>query len=95
MLLLLAPLTLGETVLQTLYFLQLKPEIITSCCSTLFSSSTDAAAVDIAAPSGMPIKIGFVLTTVLTLSCALQTYRKNKAGWALAFFERDHLYCGP
>ncbi len=42
-LLVLTPLILAETVLQTAFFLKMKPDITTSCCGSLFSSSGNSA----------------------------------------------------
>jgi len=48
-LLLLAPLLLTETFLQGAYFLNLKPNIITSCCGSLFSVNRDTVASELSA----------------------------------------------
>lgn len=82
-LLLIAPLAVSETVLQALFFLHLKPDIITSCCGALFGGSTDVPALEIPVPSVMALKLGFALSILLTLSCSLRVYRrKGKAGWS-------------
>jgi hypothetical protein len=80
-LLLIAPLALSETVVQALYFTNLKPDIITSCCGTLFSSPPDAPGQESAVLAGMPLKAGFVLAILLTLFHGFQIYRKGAAGW--------------
>jgi hypothetical protein len=80
-LLLIAPLALSETVVQALYFTNLKPDIITSCCGTLFSSPPDAPAQESAVLAGMPLKAGFVLAILLTLFHGFRIYRKGTAGW--------------
>lgn len=51
MLLVLAPLLLAESGLQLLYFLQLKADVITSCCGSLFSFGRGNVSADIAATS--------------------------------------------
>lgn len=80
-LLLIAPLALSETFIQGLYFSNLKPNIITSCCGTLFSSPSGAPAQESAVLADMPLKAGFVLAILLTLFHGFRIYRKGTAGW--------------
>ena len=54
-----APLVLGETLLQAIYFLRLKPDIITSCCGALFSQKSRGIASEIAALPAGPMQVGF------------------------------------
>jgi hypothetical protein len=84
-LLLIAPLALSETVVQALYFSNLKPDIITSCCGTLFSSPPDAPGQESAVLAGIPLKAGFVLAIILTLLHGFRLYRKGAAGWLFPF----------
>jgi hypothetical protein len=46
-LLLITPIVLAEAVVQAGYFLGLKPDIITSCCGTLFTSESSGIAAEI------------------------------------------------
>jgi hypothetical protein len=84
-LLLIAPLALSETVVQALYFSNLKPDIITSCCGTLFSSPPDAPGQESAVLAGMLLKAGFVLAILLTLFHGFRLYRKGATGWLFPF----------
>jgi len=47
LLLVLAPLSVAETILQALFFAGLTPDIITSCCGSLFSSPPPATSTDL------------------------------------------------
>jgi len=47
LLLLIAPMILAETIIQTKYFLGLEPEVITSCCGSLFTSDGKGVASEI------------------------------------------------
>ncbi len=67
-LIVIAPLVVAETFLQTKYFLGLKPDIITSCCSTLFTSDSTSVASDLASVPSIPGKIAFYTIMVLTLA---------------------------
>lgn len=53
LLLLIAPLALTELALQTRYFLLLQPEVITSCCGSLFSAESHGVAAELA---GLPAR---------------------------------------
>jgi len=59
LLLCMAPLVLAETVLQAVYFLRLKPDIITSCCGALFSQTSRGIAAEIVAIPAGPMQIAF------------------------------------
>jgi hypothetical protein len=48
-LLVLAPLVFADVVLQTVYFADLRPEVITSCCGALFSEGSSTLASELAA----------------------------------------------
>ncbi len=58
MLLVLTPLIMAESGVQLLYFMQLKADVITSCCGSLFSLNTGSAGADLAAtaPAGTALK---------------------------------------
>lgn len=69
MLLLLLPLILTESIVQFLYFIYMKADVITSCCGSLFGSGSDRVGSDIA---GLPVKgsmaafyAGFAVTFLL------------------------------
>ena len=80
LLLVLAPLILTETVAQTLYFLRLKADVITSCCGSLFSADGKTIGSDIA---GAPVKAamaGFYLSLALTLASGAIYWLKGRLG---------------
>ena len=80
MLLLLAPLIVSESIVQLLYFTQMKADVITSCCGSLFSSDKGGVSSDIAA---MPVKAamaGFYLSLALTFSSGVVYWLKRKLG---------------
>jgi hypothetical protein len=55
LLLLLAPLALAQAVLLWLYYLNLNPEVITSCCGSLFGPAAEGVAADLAT-----LPLGFI-----------------------------------
>jgi len=80
LLLFIAPLTLADAALQTNFFSRLRPEIITSCCGTLFSSSSAESVISGLDLPLLPAKIAFILSILLTLSWGLRFYRRGKGG---------------
>ena len=80
LLLILAPLILTESVLQLFFFLQMKTDVITSCCGSLFGSDQQSAGSYIAAlPVGVAMT-GFYLSLVLTFATGLIYLMKGKWG---------------
>lgn len=79
-LLIMLPFILAETVLQALYFLDMEPNIITSCCGTLFSEESTAVTSGITALPSIPSKIAFYASTLLTVISGLVFWRSGKGG---------------
>jgi hypothetical protein len=71
LLLILAPLILAETVVQTLYFTQMRANVITSCCGSLFSSEGSGIPSDIAALPAKTAMAIFFLAFALTMLMGL------------------------
>ena len=90
-LLLLVPLILLETFLQANYFLRLKPNIITSCCGTLFSTDTFVLPSEMGFFSSIRTKATFYATILLTVGTGAFYFLKGKGAYlfsaasALAF----------
>ena len=78
MLLLMAPLIANEAIAQTLYFLQLKADVITSCCGSLFSSEGAGVSSDLAAvPPKVAIPV-FYLSFALVFAPGVACWLKGK-----------------
>lgn len=78
-LLVLLPLVILDSTLQTRYFLGLDPEIITSCCGSLFSVSGGGVASSLAAFPVRPAMIIFYLTCAAMLLLSLLCLFRPKA----------------
>lgn len=91
LLLALAPLTAAEATVQTLFFLGLKPDVITSCCGSLFSADSRGAAAELAGLPPKPTLVAFYGTGAGLLILGLAFRRRLQlgplfaAGNALAF----------
>jgi hypothetical protein len=80
-LLFIAPLILLEAILQANYFLRLRPDIITSCCGTLFSIGEKSLVSEIVALPSVPMKIVFYGSMALTLAAGVLFYRQGRGGY--------------
>ena len=83
-LMVLTPLILAEAALEITYFLDMKPDIITSCCGSLFSPASRGIASEIAAAPGAPMKITFYAATGLTLLTGARFFLKQRLGYLFA-----------
>jgi hypothetical protein len=79
-LLILAPLIVTESVVQALYFMQLKADVITSCCGSLFSSREGGVASDIAALPAKTAMAGFYLTLAVLCASGINYLVRGRQG---------------
>jgi len=80
-LLLITPSILAETFLQSNYFFGLKPDIITSCCGTLFTTEAQGITSTVIAFPRIPVEIAFYSGMALTLFLGGYYCLKGKAGY--------------
>jgi hypothetical protein len=80
LLLVLAPLIVVESSLQLLYFMQMKADVITSCCGSLFSADGKGVSSDMAAAPVMAALVGFYVSLALTFSLGAIYWMKGKLG---------------
>ncbi len=83
-LLALTPLILAETVLQTAFFLKMKPDITTSCCGSLFGSSGGSVVADLASLPVGPMKAAFGVSMLLTLAAGIYFLLRERGGTLFA-----------
>jgi hypothetical protein len=79
-----APFLLAETYLQASYFLGLKPNIITSCCGSLFSIGEKALAPEITALPPQPTMLAFYLSIGATMAAGIYFLVKNRGAYLFA-----------
>ena len=72
LLLAIVPFVVFEAFLQTGYFLKLRPDIITSCCGSLFSSGQGSVRGDLAALPPGPMMIAFYMSLILVTLTGLR-----------------------
>jgi hypothetical protein len=81
LLLAIAPLILTETIIQARYFLGLNPEVITSCCGSLFTADTQGVASDIIAFPRAIMEVAFFAAMIASLALGAVFYRTGKMGY--------------
>jgi hypothetical protein len=91
MLAVLAPLILLETVVQGIYFVGLKPDIITSCCGSLFSATARGIATEIASLPPLPMLTLFYVSALFTFAAGLWFYIRESGGYLFAVLSGSHL----
>jgi hypothetical protein len=81
LLIIITPLILMEMVFQAGYFLGLRPNIITSCCGSLFSTGETGYASEIASLPSTPMIVLFYFSAGATLSSGVYFYRSARGGY--------------
>ncbi|MBM4274451.1 MAG: hypothetical protein FJ134_08335 [Deltaproteobacteria bacterium] len=84
LLLAIAPLILAETVVQGKYFLGLTPEVITSCCGSMFASEGKGVAAGVAALPMKPLQAALAAAMGGTFLLGVRFYRKGRGGYGFA-----------
>lgn len=80
-LLILVPFVAADFLLQTVYFFGLSPEIITSCCGSLFSSGSKGLAAQVSSLPIQPMMIVFYTVLAVHLLVILINLRSIRRFW--------------
>ena len=81
MLLLVSPGIVIETIIQANYFLGMQPNIITSCCGTLFSADAEGVTSGIVALPVLPVSAVFYATMVLSVALGIFFYTRGRGAY--------------
>jgi hypothetical protein len=84
-LLIITPFIFAEMIIQGTYFLNLKPDIITSCCGSLFSPESTGIGAGLTALPVIPMKIIFYSVMIITLISGFYFFLKSSAANGLFF----------
>lgn len=84
LLLSIAPLIVTETIVQAEYFLGLNPEVITSCCGSLFTADTKGVASEIISWPRPVMEVIFYAAMIGTLTLGVVFYRTQTMGYGFA-----------
>jgi hypothetical protein len=80
-LLLITPFIITETILQANYFLRLQPNVITSCCGSLFTSNAEGVTSGILALPVAPLSVAFYSSMALAFALGIYLCFKGKGGY--------------
>ncbi len=80
-LLLITPAIVIEAIIQARYFIEMKPNIITSCCGTLFSVDAEGVTSGIVALPLLPVSAGFYAIIALTAGLGIYFYIKGRGAY--------------
>jgi hypothetical protein len=81
LLMIITPFVCGETVVQGAYFAGLKPNVITSCCGSLFSSEIQGITSSMLAFPRTVVEVAFYSAMAATLVLGIHFYRKQTYGY--------------
>ncbi len=91
LLVVMAPFILAETVIQGIYFLGLRPDIITSCCGSLFSPASRGIATEIVNAPPLPMLALFYASSGGTLLCGAWFLARGRGGGLFALLNAVQL----
>ena len=80
LLLVIVPFAAAEAVLQTAYFAELRPDVITSCCGSLFSSGQKSIPGELAALPPGPMVLAFYASLILLAAAGFRYWWKGRGG---------------
>jgi hypothetical protein len=76
-----APFLIAETLVQGNYLLRLKPDVITSCCGTIFSSDATTLVSDLISFPRSASEAAFYASGIMTIVTGLFFYWKGKGAY--------------
>ena len=92
LLLFIAPVLLAEASMQAGYLLGLRPNIITSCCGTLFTTDASTVIADLLAFPPALSQMVFFGSATITMALGLYVYLRAKGAAALAIASLCHFF---
>ena len=78
------PLVVAEAVLQWLHFTEMEPNLITSCCGTLFSSDAQGIAGEVSGIAPAKSILTLVMSAILVIAAGLWVAIRGRGGWLLS-----------
>lgn len=86
LLLTMLPVVIMEFYVQSRYFLEMNPDVITSCCGSLFSSDADGVAAEVSSVSPVQAVYALYGTGLLVMLSGSYTLKSKKGGGVYALF---------
>ena len=86
LLLVITPFILAEFIVQGQYFLGLKPDVITSCCGSIFSSERENVVAGLTGMPGLPMRIAFYAIIAVTIAFGIFYLYRKRGGLLFGIF---------
>jgi len=90
LLLFIAPFLIAETIVEGGYLLGLRPNIITSCCGTLFTADAETVISDLLALPRALSEAAFFISAPITMALGLYVYLKTKGAYLFSITSLIH-----
>ena len=90
LLLFIAPFLMAETIVAGGYLLGLSPNIITSCCGTLFTADADTVVSDLIALPRPLAQTAFFISAAITMVLGLSVYLNTKGAYLFSIASLVH-----
>lgn len=84
LLLAIVPLVIGEALVQWLHFLNMDPDVITSCCGSLFSADAEGVAAELAGLAPLPAMAVFYSMGAVLPASGMPLLARGAGGWIFA-----------
>jgi len=94
LLLLIAPLIFSEGLLQIVYFIGLRADVITSCCGSLFDAGRSTISSDLAALPPFPLMTALYLSLSLTVGSGVLFAYKGRGGALFSLLSGSSFFIG-
>ena len=92
LLLLLAPVVLAATVLQGGYLLNLRPNVITSCCALVFSATSETMLSDLLSVPPLWAQTALVASAVVTVALGLSVIMQDRGALSFSLASLLHFF---
>jgi hypothetical protein len=92
MLLFIAPVLIAETVVEGGYLLGLKPNVITSCCGTLFTADADTVVSDLLILPRAVSETAYFLSAPVTIGLGFYVISKGKGAYLFSIASLIHFF---
>ncbi|MCG7903923.1 MAG: hypothetical protein JAY60_16045 [Candidatus Thiodiazotropha weberae] len=84
LLLLALPLVIGETIVQWLHFTEMEPNLITSCCGTLFSADAQGVSAEVSGIAPAQSIVTLAISAILVIAAGVWVALRGWGGWLLS-----------
>lgn len=84
LLLMALPLVGAETILQWLHFTEMEPNLITSCCGTLFSADAQGVSAEVSGIAPANSILALAISGIVVIAAGVWVALRGQSGWLLS-----------